>query len=246
MTPLLSVVLAASTIKSIGVVIAVLVVIGFVVYVIINVRSGRAEAGSEIELAPNRKPYFDDAGARGTQARPLPPRRLRADGCDRHRPAPLLAQRARSPGRSHRGVRPSLRRPEARSCSPPQPMAASTAPAATARVPSVGPRPTRSPTRTMSSSPRSTGRPRRCRRCCCASRRRRCATSSSTAGLSRRCRRGASREAARSTSNRSTTSSPTSHRSSSPRRSPRPTSRRRSVPGSASTRTRRSTTTTQR
>jgi mono/diheme cytochrome c family protein len=65
MIPLLSVVLAASTIKSIGVVIAVLVLIGFVVYVFINVRSGRAEAGSEIELAPNRKPYFDDAELEG-------------------------------------------------------------------------------------------------------------------------------------------------------------------------------------
>ncbi|MGV3760537.1 MAG: c-type cytochrome [Actinomycetota bacterium] len=58
-------VLAASTGKSIGAVIAVLVTIGFVWYVIANVRSGRDEVGSEIELAPNRKPYYDDEALEG-------------------------------------------------------------------------------------------------------------------------------------------------------------------------------------
>jgi cytochrome c553 len=53
-------VLAASTVTVVGAVIASIIVIGFVVYVIVNVHSGRPEAGSEIELAPNRKPYFDD------------------------------------------------------------------------------------------------------------------------------------------------------------------------------------------
>jgi mono/diheme cytochrome c family protein len=65
MLDLQSTVLAASTVKSVGSVIAVLVLIGFVWYVAVNIRSGRHEVGSEIELAPNRKPYFDDEGLEG-------------------------------------------------------------------------------------------------------------------------------------------------------------------------------------
>ena len=57
---LYSTVLAASTVKSIGAVIAVITGIGFVWYVIANIRAGRDEVASEIELAPNRKPYYDD------------------------------------------------------------------------------------------------------------------------------------------------------------------------------------------
>jgi cytochrome c553 len=53
-------VLAASTVTAIGAVIASIILIGFVVYVAVNVHGGRAEAGAEIELAPNRKPYLDD------------------------------------------------------------------------------------------------------------------------------------------------------------------------------------------
>jgi cytochrome c553 len=62
MHPLLAgvTVLSASTVTVVGAVIAAIIVIGFVVYVIANIRSGRPEAGSEMELAPNRKPYFDD------------------------------------------------------------------------------------------------------------------------------------------------------------------------------------------
>ncbi len=60
MTFLLGAVLAASPVKAVGVVIAFIVGIGFLTYVIINVRAGRAEVASEIELAPNRKPYYDD------------------------------------------------------------------------------------------------------------------------------------------------------------------------------------------
>jgi mono/diheme cytochrome c family protein len=55
-----AVVLAATTVKAVGVVIAVIIGIAFVTYLFINVRAGRAEVASEIELAPNRKPYFDD------------------------------------------------------------------------------------------------------------------------------------------------------------------------------------------
>jgi mono/diheme cytochrome c family protein len=52
--------LAMSTVQSVGAVIFVLALIGFVIYVLANVRAGRAEVGSEIDLAPNRKPYYDD------------------------------------------------------------------------------------------------------------------------------------------------------------------------------------------
>ena len=60
MNHLVSTVLAASTVQSIGALIAVLVVVGFVIYVIANIRAGREEVASEIELAPNRKPYLSD------------------------------------------------------------------------------------------------------------------------------------------------------------------------------------------
>jgi mono/diheme cytochrome c family protein len=61
MTNLFSTVLAASTVKSFGAVIAVITVIGFVWYVAVNVRAGRPEVSAEIELAPNRlEPVPDD------------------------------------------------------------------------------------------------------------------------------------------------------------------------------------------
>jgi cytochrome c553 len=62
MHPLLAgvAVLAASTVTVVGAVIASIILIGFVAYGISNIHGGRSEAGSEIELAPNRKPYYDD------------------------------------------------------------------------------------------------------------------------------------------------------------------------------------------
>jgi cytochrome c553 len=53
-------VLAASTVTTIGAVIAVIVAVGAIVYIFANIRSARPEVGSEIELAPNRKPYLSD------------------------------------------------------------------------------------------------------------------------------------------------------------------------------------------
>ena len=53
-------VLAASTVTTIGATLVVLLILGLLVYVWVNLRAGRAEVGSEIELAPNRKPYYDD------------------------------------------------------------------------------------------------------------------------------------------------------------------------------------------
>ncbi len=46
--------------KSVGYVIAAILIIGFAVAVIANMRRGKREVGSEVELAPNRKLYYDD------------------------------------------------------------------------------------------------------------------------------------------------------------------------------------------
>jgi mono/diheme cytochrome c family protein len=64
MTPLPDV-LYASTASTTGYVIAVGVLIAFVVYLFLNVRRARPEAGAELELAPNRKPYVDDEALEG-------------------------------------------------------------------------------------------------------------------------------------------------------------------------------------
>ena len=50
----------ASTQTNVGYVIAAVVVLGFFVYLYINIRKVKPELGSEIELAPNRKPYHED------------------------------------------------------------------------------------------------------------------------------------------------------------------------------------------
>lgn len=50
----------ASAQKTIGYVVAVLLLLAFVVAIAVNVRKGRAEVGSEVELAANRKPYMND------------------------------------------------------------------------------------------------------------------------------------------------------------------------------------------
>jgi len=54
------VVLAASTQRTVGVVLAAIAIGGFIIYWAFNWFQGRAETGSEIELAPNRKPYYSD------------------------------------------------------------------------------------------------------------------------------------------------------------------------------------------
>ena len=52
--------LLADVQRTIGVVLAIVLIGAFAVAVLVNMRKGRAEVGSEIELAPNRKPYLDD------------------------------------------------------------------------------------------------------------------------------------------------------------------------------------------
>lgn len=60
-------VLATSTVKSVGIVIAAISLIGFVWYVAVNVRAGRKELASEIELAPNRLPPVPDEELEGSR-----------------------------------------------------------------------------------------------------------------------------------------------------------------------------------
>ena len=175
--------------------------------------SAQAEVGSEIELAPNRKPYLRRRGARGPQARPHAHARAcsacsssaiglplywltepgRQAGADRDFDAGPVRQPRRGAVRPHRRGRLQLRRLPRR-----QDGGGGAAPYtltdADGRVRQPGRR----------------GRRRRSTPCCCASAATRSATSSPTAGRSRRCRRGASTAAARSTTSRSRTSSTTS------------------------------------
>jgi mono/diheme cytochrome c family protein len=58
--PNLATVLAASTVTTVGATLAVLAVLGLLVYVWVNLRASRPETGAELELAPNRRPYYDD------------------------------------------------------------------------------------------------------------------------------------------------------------------------------------------
>ena len=53
-------ILAASTQRTVGLVLAVLVMVGLVVYMLFNFRIGKREVGSEIDLAANRTPHVDD------------------------------------------------------------------------------------------------------------------------------------------------------------------------------------------
>ena len=54
-----------ATQTSIGLLLLLLAVIIGVVYVFITIRQSKPEVGSEIELAPNRKPYLDDEALEG-------------------------------------------------------------------------------------------------------------------------------------------------------------------------------------
>jgi mono/diheme cytochrome c family protein len=52
--------LAANTPRTIGIILVGVVVVGWLVYLLANLRRSRKEVGAELELAPNRKPYYDD------------------------------------------------------------------------------------------------------------------------------------------------------------------------------------------
>ncbi|WP_419551235.1 c-type cytochrome [Candidatus Poriferisodalis sp.] len=57
--------LAASTERSIAIVLMAIVVVGWAIYVFVNIRQAQAEVGSEIELAPNRGRMPDDEELEG-------------------------------------------------------------------------------------------------------------------------------------------------------------------------------------
>ena len=58
-------IVAATTQRVVGFVILAVVVVGMIAWLIANMRASRAEVGSEIELAANRKPYYDDEELEG-------------------------------------------------------------------------------------------------------------------------------------------------------------------------------------
>ncbi len=55
----------ANTQQSFGFALLAIVVVGAAIYIVSTIRAGRAEVGSEIELAPNRKQYLDDEDLEG-------------------------------------------------------------------------------------------------------------------------------------------------------------------------------------
>jgi mono/diheme cytochrome c family protein len=57
--------LIALTTTTIGIIGLLVVIAGWIIYGLFNVVAGRKEVGSEIELAPNRKPYYDDETLEG-------------------------------------------------------------------------------------------------------------------------------------------------------------------------------------
>jgi mono/diheme cytochrome c family protein len=57
--------LLALTTTNIAILIVILMVGGWILYALFNMRAGHDEIGSEIELAPNRKPYYDDETLEG-------------------------------------------------------------------------------------------------------------------------------------------------------------------------------------
>lgn len=61
----MSIALIGTTTTTIAVIGLVIVTLGWILYGIANVIGGRSELGSEIELAPNRKEYYDDETLEG-------------------------------------------------------------------------------------------------------------------------------------------------------------------------------------
>jgi mono/diheme cytochrome c family protein len=58
-------VLAVTAQQSFGIVVGLLVTVGWILYLVANVKKAKPEIGSELELAANRKPYLDDEGLEG-------------------------------------------------------------------------------------------------------------------------------------------------------------------------------------
>ena len=116
---------------AIGWLIFVVSVLGWVIYYFANRKSARPELGSEIELAPNRRPYYDDETLEGSRLDGGQLHRGVAAGDDGHRSSPVLGAGTGSSGggRQREGV--EVRRLGSGSAEPP-PTEDSTAPGATA------------------------------------------------------------------------------------------------------------------
>lgn len=58
---------AATVQQQLGIGVAILMLVGWLIYIVVALRARRADQplGAEIELAPNRKPYLDDEGLEG-------------------------------------------------------------------------------------------------------------------------------------------------------------------------------------
>ena len=94
---------AAVTNETIGWTIFIVILVGVVVYVSINIlRSGKAELGSEIELAPNRKPYLPDEQLEGPKLDRTLTIALHHVVRDRRRSTAVLDPRARAGRRERR------------------------------------------------------------------------------------------------------------------------------------------------
>jgi len=58
-------ILAVTTQQKLGLAVVILLVVGWVAYLFVHLRRPAVPPGSEIELAPNRRPYFDDEALEG-------------------------------------------------------------------------------------------------------------------------------------------------------------------------------------
>ncbi len=79
---------------AIGWIILVFSLLGWVIYYFANRKAARPELGSEIELAPNRRPYYDDETLEGPRLHASQPARGSAVGDHGHRSAAVLGARA--------------------------------------------------------------------------------------------------------------------------------------------------------
>ena len=115
----------ATVYRTIGLVIMAIVFVAVAVYVLINVlSSGKPEVGSEIELAPNRKPYLSDEELEGKK---LDKSLWWATGNalrHRHRAARVLGDGARPVSQRGRALQQQVRRRRAPSSSTRRPTAA--------------------------------------------------------------------------------------------------------------------------
>ena len=96
-------ILAANPVgRNIAIVIAVVLSIAWLAYFIGNLRRSKAEVGSEIELAPNRKPYYDDEQLEGPRLNKVLLWGLALVAVERGRDPVVLVERAEPAGRRDR------------------------------------------------------------------------------------------------------------------------------------------------